>query len=98
MFLTELSLATIVIWIVVAAIAGAVGQVIAGSRGGLLISIVLGFFGAIVGTWLAQQLNLPDILVVTINGESFPIVWTLIGATILAALFGAFTRSNRGRY
>ncbi len=93
-----MSITRIIIWIVVAAIAGALGQVIAGSRGGLLISVVLGFFGAIVGTWLAQQLNLPDILVVTINGESFPIVWTLIGATILAALFGAFTRSNRRRY
>ncbi len=93
-----MSVTRIIIWIVVAAIAGALGQVIAGSRGGLLVSVVLGFFGAIVGTWLAQQLNLPDILVITINGESFPIVWTLIGATILAALFGAFTRSNRRRY
>ncbi len=93
-----MSVATIIIWLVVAAIAGAIGQVIAGSRGGILISIALGFFGAIVGTWLARQLNLPDILVITINGESFPLVWTLIGATILAALFGAFTRSNRGRY
>lgn len=93
-----MSVATIVIWIVVAAVAGAIGQVIAGSRGGIIISIALGFFGAIVGTWLARQLNLPDILIVEINGEAFPLVWTIVGATILAALFGAFTRSNRGRY
>lgn len=93
-----MSVATIVIWLIVAAIAGAMGQLIAGSRGGILISVALGFFGAIVGTWLARQLNLPEILVITINGESFPLVWTLIGATILAALFGAFTRSNRRRY
>jgi len=50
-----------VLLLLVAAICGAIGQTLAGySLGGCLVSIVVGFIGAVVGVWLARQLGLPQ--------------------------------------
>lgn len=79
--------------LVVAAICGALGQAIAGySVGGCLISIVVGFVGAYLGVWIAQQFGLPELFVVNIDGQPFPIVWSVIGSALLAAIVGLLTR------
>lgn len=79
--------------LVIAAICGALGQAIAGySTGGCLISLVLGFVGAWLGVWLADQFGLPELFVVDIDGQPFPIVWSIIGAAILAAIAGLISR------
>jgi uncharacterized membrane protein YeaQ/YmgE (transglycosylase-associated protein family) len=86
-----------VIMLVIAAICGALGQAIAGyTMGGLLVSIAVGFIGALLGTWLANQLNLPPLFTVTVDGQEFPIVWSIIGATLFALLISLF-RSPRYR-
>jgi len=77
------------ILLVIAAVAGAVGQAIAGySVGGCLGSIVIGFLGAWLGVWLAGQLGLPEFFTLVIEGQSFPVVWGIIGAALLSLLFG----------
>ncbi len=77
----------IIILVIVAGIAGAIGQAIVGfSRGGCIASIVVGFIGAYIGMWLAQQFNLPAIWVLNIQGQPFPIVWAIIGSAIFAAI------------
>jgi len=79
--------------LVIAAICGALGQALAGySTGGCVISLVLGFVGAFLGVWLAQQFGLPEIFTVNIDGQPFPVVWSVIGAAILAALAGLINR------
>jgi uncharacterized membrane protein YeaQ/YmgE (transglycosylase-associated protein family) len=79
--------------LVVAAICGALGQAIAGySVGGCLISIVVGFVGAYLGVWLAQQFGLPELFVVNVDGQPFPIVWSVIGSAVLAAIVGFISR------
>jgi uncharacterized membrane protein YeaQ/YmgE (transglycosylase-associated protein family) len=86
-----------VIMLVIAAICGALGQAIAGyTMGGLLVSIAVGFIGALLGTWLANQFNLPELFSVTVDGQAFPIVWSIIGATLFALLISLF-RSPRYR-
>lgn len=81
----------------IAAVCGALGQAIAGfSRGGCLIAAVVGFIGAYLGMWLGRQLGLPAILPITVDGESFPIVWSIIGSAIFSAVLGLL--SGRRRY
>jgi uncharacterized membrane protein YeaQ/YmgE (transglycosylase-associated protein family) len=83
----------IVILLLVAGLCGALGQAISGfSRGGCLVSIALGFIGAITGTWLARSLKLPELFVLDIGGTRFPIVWSIIGATLFVAIIGLITR------
>jgi uncharacterized membrane protein YeaQ/YmgE (transglycosylase-associated protein family) len=86
-----------VIMLVIAAVCGALGQAIAGyTMGGLLVSIAVGFIGALLGTWLANQFNLPELFSVTVDGQAFPIVWSIIGATLFALLI-SLLRSPRYR-
>jgi uncharacterized membrane protein YeaQ/YmgE (transglycosylase-associated protein family) len=84
------------ILLIIAAIAGALGQALAGySLGGCLISIVVGFIGAFLGSWLAGQFNLPEPFLVTIQGETFPLLWSIVGSALFALVLGLLTRRGR---
>jgi uncharacterized membrane protein YeaQ/YmgE (transglycosylase-associated protein family) len=77
----------LIVLIVIAALCGAVGKALAGgSRGGLVTSVALGFIGALFGPWIAGQLNLGEPFVVRLSGQSFPILWSIIGAALFVAL------------
>jgi uncharacterized membrane protein YeaQ/YmgE (transglycosylase-associated protein family) len=79
--------------LLIAAICGAVAQALVGySVGGCLVSAVVGVVGAFLGNWLARTLGLPTILSVNVDGQPFPIVWSIIGSIILVALAALFTR------
>jgi len=79
--------------LLVAGICGSLAQSLVGySHGGCLVSIVLGFIGALIGTWLARQLGLPEIIPVQVGGHSFPIIWSIIGAALFAALLALLSR------
>jgi uncharacterized membrane protein YeaQ/YmgE (transglycosylase-associated protein family) len=81
-----ITLPGLIVLLVIAAICGAVGRAIAGGGGGLLTSIALGFIGALLGPWVAEQLHLAEPLVLQVSGKPFPIVWSIIGAALFVAL------------
>ncbi|KAB2969267.1 MAG: GlsB/YeaQ/YmgE family stress response membrane protein [Thermoanaerobaculia bacterium] len=88
-----MSLPALLILIVIAAVCGALGKAIAGSaRGGLIVSIVLGFIGALLGPWVAGKLSLPEPFMVTIGGHPFPILWSIIGAALFVAIIHLVSR------
>ncbi len=79
--------------LVIAAICGSVGMALTGyNNKGCLASTAVGFIGAIIGTWIARKLGLPEVFNVTIGGAHFPILWSIIGAVVfslpLSLLFG----------
>jgi uncharacterized membrane protein YeaQ/YmgE (transglycosylase-associated protein family) len=82
--------------VVVAAVVGSIGQALAGySRGGCLISAVVGFIGALLGTWLSRELGLPELFTVNIDGEPFPIVWSIIGSALFAGVLSLMSSRRR---
>jgi uncharacterized membrane protein YeaQ/YmgE (transglycosylase-associated protein family) len=82
-----------VILLVVAGVCGALGQAIVGySRGGCLVSVALGFIGALLGTWIARALNFPLLFQLEIGDQPFPVVWAIIGAALFVALLSLLTR------
>jgi uncharacterized membrane protein YeaQ/YmgE (transglycosylase-associated protein family) len=88
-----MSLLGFLILLIIAAVCGALGQAIAGySLGGFLVSVVVGFVGAWLGAWLAGQLGLPELFVISVDGQPFPILWAVIGSAVLALLVGLLTR------
>ncbi len=94
-----MTLLQFILLVIVAAICGAIGQTLAGySLGGCLISTIVGFIGAVLGVWLAQQLRLPQILTVQIGNETFPIVWSIVGSAILALGLGLLLRNRSWRW
>jgi uncharacterized membrane protein YeaQ/YmgE (transglycosylase-associated protein family) len=79
--------------LLVAAICGSIGQSLVGySVGGCLTSIVVGFVGALIGTWVAASFGLPEPLVVNVGGESFPVLWSIIGSALLVGVLSLFSR------
>lgn len=88
-----MTLLGLLILLVIAAIAGMVGQALVGySVGGCLLSAVVGFVGAFIGMWLARQFGLPEPFPITIDGETYPILWSIIGSALFAGLLGLFSR------
>jgi uncharacterized membrane protein YeaQ/YmgE (transglycosylase-associated protein family) len=82
-----LTLPAVLVLIVIAAVCGAVGKaLVGGGPGGLVASIALGFIGALFGPWVAHQFHLAEPFVVHVSGQSFPIVWSIIGAALFVAL------------
>ncbi len=88
-----MSLIDLVLVLVVAGICGTVGQAIVGySRGGCLASIGLGFIGALIGLWLQRATSLPELLLLNFGATRFPVIWSIIGATLFVAVISLFTR------
>lgn len=84
-----------VILVIVAAVCGSLGMAISGySRGGCLVSIALGFIGALIGMWLARVLSLPEFFTLDLGGVQFPIIWSIIGSALFVAVLSLLTRAS----
>ena len=83
----------LVVLLIIAGLCGTLGQAISGfSRGGCLVSIALGFIGALLGMWLARLLGLPELFAIQIGTTSFPIIWSIIGSALFVAIITLLTR------
>jgi len=88
-----MSLIDLLLLLLVAGVCGALGQAIGGfSRGGCLVSIALGFIGALLGLWLARNVGLPEPFPVEVGGRTFPVIWSIIGSALFVAVIGLVTR------
>ena len=78
--------------LVVAAFCGSIGAALAGHSGrGCLTSIVLGFIGALIGTWLSKILGIGDFLYY----HSIPIFWSIVGSAVFVAVVSLLTGNKR---
>jgi uncharacterized membrane protein YeaQ/YmgE (transglycosylase-associated protein family) len=85
----------VIVLLIIAGICGALGQAITGfTRGGCLVSIALGFVGALLGMWLARQLGLPELFAIQIGTTNFPIIWSIIGSALFVAVIALISRSR----
>lgn len=78
--------------LLIAAICGSIAQALVGySHGGCLVSAALGLIGALIGAWLAQMLSLPYGFAINIDGQEFPVVWSILGASLFVAVLNLLT-------
>ncbi len=85
-----MTLLEVLVLLLIAAIAGALGQALSGySLGGCLISIVVGFIGAFLGLWMARELGMPEPFPISVGGNTFPLLWAIIGSALFSAILGA---------
>jgi uncharacterized membrane protein YeaQ/YmgE (transglycosylase-associated protein family) len=81
--------------LLIASICGGIGQSFSGySFGGCLVSAGVGFIGAILGKWIATELGLPELWTIEVGGSPFPIIWSIVGATLFTAVLGALIRGR----
>ncbi|MFN2431637.1 MAG: GlsB/YeaQ/YmgE family stress response membrane protein [Gemmatimonadota bacterium] len=82
-----MTLGGFLVLLVIAALCGALGQAVAGyTAGGCLVSIVLGFIGAFLGLWVADAFDLPPFFTVSVQGQDFPVLWSIVGSALFVAL------------
>ncbi len=90
-----MTLLEFLILLIIAAIVGSIAQAMVGYRGGgLLVTVALGFIGAVLGTWIARRMGLPEIFSLQLGDITFPIVWAIIGAALFAALVAITARGG----
>ena len=90
-----MTLLDVLILLIVAGVCGSIGQAISGySRGGCLVSIALGFVGALLGMWIARQMGLPELFAINIGETRFPIIWSIIGSALFVAVISFITRAR----
>ncbi len=86
-----MSLLDLICVVIIAFVCGAIAQSLAGgSRGGCLVTMALGFVGALIGSWLGKNLGLPKLI--EING--FPVVWSIMGGALFSALLSWLNRKK----
>lgn len=91
-----MTLLNFLILMIIAAICGSLGQALAGfSTGGCLMAAIVGFIGAFLGLWLGQQLGLPEVLPITVGGETFPVLWSIIGSALFSGVLGLLAKQRR---
>jgi uncharacterized membrane protein YeaQ/YmgE (transglycosylase-associated protein family) len=90
-----MTLLGLLVLLAVAGLCGSLGAALAGySHTGCLSNIVLGFIGAWLGTWVAHEAHLPPLYVLHVYGESFPVVWSVIGSAVFAGVTSVLTARN----
>src|SRR5580704_18341824 len=84
----------LLMFLLIAGVCGSIGRSIVGySHGGCLVSVALGFVGAVVGVWLAGVLGLPvGMLSINVDGRVFPVVWSILGAALFVAVLNLISR------
>jgi uncharacterized membrane protein YeaQ/YmgE (transglycosylase-associated protein family) len=86
------SLTEILILLVIAGICGSIGRALVGySRGGCIVSIAVGFIGALIGTWIARKAELPMFFTIDVGGTGFPVIWSIVGAALFVAVLSLFS-------
>lgn len=87
-----MTIVELLVLLLIAGICGSLAQALTGfNRGGCLLSVALGFIGALVGMWMARSLGLPEPFPVQIGGQAFPIIWSIVGAALVAIIVGLLT-------
>ena len=83
---------SILVWIIIGAIAGALGKLImpGDDPGGIIVTILLGIAGAFVGGFVTQT-----VLGIGSGGFIWSILVATLGAIILLALYRAVVGSRR---
>lgn len=88
-----ITLPGLIILVIIAALCGALGRAIAGEvHGGFVVSLALGFIGSLIGPWIAHQLKLAEPFVIHVGGQSFPVLWSIVGAAVLVAVIHLISR------
>lgn len=85
----------LIILLLVAGACGAVARSLAGHKqGGFLVSIGVGFVGAMIGRWMAASVDLPDFFRITIGDAEIPIGWTIIGSALFVAILTTIQKNR----
>ncbi|HYF01409.1 MAG TPA: hypothetical protein VEJ18_20975 [Planctomycetota bacterium] len=84
-----------IVLVILAGMLGVVAQRILGTKYGLLVTVVLGFVGALIGLQLGKWFHLGVRLYLVVGNEQVHLFWATVGALIVTFVAGIISKSNR---
>ena len=91
-----MNLLDFIIMFIIAAITGSIARSLVGfNKGGCILSAIVGFIGALIGTWLGRGYNLPEIWSPVIREIKYPVVWSILGAVIFTIILSFFSPGKK---
>ncbi|HTG16678.1 MAG TPA: GlsB/YeaQ/YmgE family stress response membrane protein [Blastocatellia bacterium] len=88
-----MTLVSFLVVLSIVGICGVVGKNLAQYHGGsFLVSIVLGFVGALLGIWIAGALGMSELFAISVGGRPFPLVWSIVGSALFVVLLSLLRR------
>jgi uncharacterized membrane protein YeaQ/YmgE (transglycosylase-associated protein family) len=77
----------------IACIFGAVSTSLGGpGRGGFVVALLIALVGAVVGPWLARELQLAELINLRVDDQPFPLISSAIGAAVAVTLLHLTSR------
>jgi uncharacterized membrane protein YeaQ/YmgE (transglycosylase-associated protein family) len=73
----------LIVFLLIGCMSGAIMSAITGGRAWILVSAVLGFVGALLGTASARLTHLPDFLPLDVEGQRLSLVWSIGGSLLV---------------
>src|SRR5256714_15649185 len=84
---SSMTVIDLLLLLLIAGVCGSIGRAIGGySHGGCLVSIALGFIGALLGLWLPRPPGLVEPLPLLGGGAAPPVVWAILGSGLFRPL------------
>jgi len=81
--------------LLIAVVAANLRQVIySNSLGGYMVSVIVGFIGAFFGLGIARLFGFPELIPFIIRGETFPVIWSVVGSITLLWVLGSITHPS----
>jgi uncharacterized membrane protein YeaQ/YmgE (transglycosylase-associated protein family) len=79
--------------LVIAGVFGWLGAVIMGAkRMNFALLIIAGLVGAVVGRYIRNFVELPELYTFQVGSMSFPVVWTILGCVIVVGIVAGLTQ------
>lgn len=73
----------LLILLFIASICGSIGAGLAGSSSkGCFTSIILGFIGALIGSWISKSVGIDDFLYI----RNIPVFWSILGSAMFVTV------------
>jgi uncharacterized membrane protein YeaQ/YmgE (transglycosylase-associated protein family) len=90
-----MSFGEIVVYLILAALCGLLGQMVAGrSLGGFVVTTIVGLIGAILGRLVAQAIGAPEPFLIHVGGKPIAVIWSIAGATLVTLLVAFMRRRS----
>ena len=88
-----MTIENILFLILFSATCGVISQAVTGQPyNNLPATLIVGFLGALLGTWLSAMLGMPALFTIYIGIFAFPVLWSVLGAVLLMGVVSLFLR------
>lgn len=83
----------LLVYLLIGAVCAKIGHFIFRySQAVFILSIIIGFLGAMLGVWISTKFDLAELYTISIAGNPFPLSWSIFSSAICITVLGIMSR------